>query len=194
MTAQANVLKLDTGPVESRPVENKRVLNLGCGNKHLPHAVNLDITSATSPDIVHDLNVRPWPFPDNHFNEVHMMDVLEHLDDVLATVQELHRVCTAGAIVKIVVPHFSSANAFTDPTHCHYFGYFSFDYFTGEHEHSYYTSCRFRHRQRSLIFHRSLTNKVIWRLANRWPARYEERWAWMFPAWFLSFELEVLKG
>src|SRR5882724_4491884 len=39
------------------------VLNLGCGRKHLPTAVNLDITATTSPDIVHDLNVRPWPFP-----------------------------------------------------------------------------------------------------------------------------------
>ncbi len=67
-------------------------LNLGCGHKHLPGAINLDITTATSPDITHDLNVRPWPFPDNHFREVHAYDVIEHVDDVVAVMEEIHRI------------------------------------------------------------------------------------------------------
>ena len=25
------------------------------------------------------------------------------------------------------------------------------------------------------------------------PARYEQRWAWVRPAWFLRFELEAIK-
>jgi hypothetical protein len=92
------------------------------------------------------------------------------------------------------VPHFSSSNAFTDPTHRHYFGWFSFDYFTGEHEHSYYTRARFRTRERKLMFYPSLLNKIVWRLANRFPASYERGWAWMFPGWFLYCELEAIKG
>ncbi len=96
-------------------------------------------------------------------------------------------------MIAITTPHFSSANSFTDPTHRHHFGWFSLDYFTGAHEHSYYTGVRFRMRTRSLLFPPSWTNKVIRRLANRWPARYERRWAWLFPAWFLYFELEVVK-
>jgi hypothetical protein len=112
------------------------VLNLGCGRKKLPHAVNLDVTPDTDPDVVHDLNVRPWPFPDDRFTEVHAHDVIEHLDDLLGVMAELHRVCRGGARVHVTVPHFSSPNAFTDPTHRHYFGWFSFDYFTGAHEHS----------------------------------------------------------
>jgi len=43
------------------------------------------------------------------------------------------------------------------------------------------------------VFQPTLTNKVVHRLANRYPKEYEERWAWMFPAWFLYFELEALK-
>lgn len=35
--------------------------------------------------------------------------------------------------------------------------------------------------------------KLIWRIANRYPQAYERRWAWLFPAWFLSFELEVIQ-
>jgi len=36
-------------------------------------------------------------------------------------------------------------------------------------------------------------NKLVRRLANRYPAAYERRWTWIFPAWFLYFELEVVK-
>lgn len=173
--------------------EGPPVLNLGCGRKHLPDAVNLDVTPDTNPDVVHNLNRLPWPFPDGQFREVIAHDVIEHLDDVIATMEEIHRVCRPGAVVRITVPHFSCANAFTDPTHRHYFGRFSFDYVTGEHLFSFYTRARFKRRTSLIVFHRSLLNKLVRRLANRYPERYEQRWAWMFPAWFLFFELEVLK-
>src|ERR1700722_1047820 len=165
----------------------RRKLNLGCGQKKMADAINVDITADTSPELVHNLNCIPWPLASGRFNEVIAHDVVEHLDNIVAVMEEIHRVSAAGSIVRITVPHFSSANAFTDPTHRHYFGCFSFDYFTGEHEHCYYTRARFRQRARWLFFHPSLVNKVVSRLARRWPARYEQRWAWMFPAWFLSF-------
>ena len=171
----------------------RRVLNLGCGNKQKPDAVNLDVTRTTNPDVVHDLNVRPWPLESGQFREVLAHDVVEHLDDVVGTMEEIHRVCEHGAIIRITVPHFSCANAFTDPTHRHYFGWFSFDYFTGEHEFSFYTNVRFRRRRSEIVFAPTVVNKFVWRMANRWPAPYERRWAWIFPAWFLYFELEVMK-
>src|SRR5438067_1578759 len=169
------------------------VLNLGCGRKRVEGAINLDVTHATGPDVLHDLNRRPWPFPDGKFAEVIAHDVIEHLDDVLATFEEIHRVCRDGASVKIAVPHFSSGNAFTDPTHRHFFGYFTLDCLTEEDERSFYTRARFRYRHRQIIFWPTLLNKIVWRLANRYPMWYELRWAWVFPALFLSFELEVLK-
>jgi hypothetical protein len=43
------------------------------------------------------------------------------------------------------------------------------------------------------MFSSSLINKLVWRLANRYPGTYERRWAWIFPAWYLYFELEVQK-
>ncbi len=171
----------------------KQILNLGCGNKHLPDAINLDITADTKPDVVHNLNQRPWPFPDGQFQQVCAYDVVEHLDDVIGSMEEIHRICRPGAIVRITLPHFSCSNAFTDPTHRHYFSIFSFNYVTGEHQFSFYTRSRFKSRQKRIIFYPTLLNKIIWRLANRYPQAYEHRWAWMFPAWYLSFELEVIK-
>jgi SAM-dependent methyltransferase len=170
-----------------------RRLNLGCGRKPLPDAVNLDAIDGVGADVVHDLNCAPWPFPDDHFDEVHAYDVVEHLVDVVRTVEEVHRICRHGAVVHITVPHFSSANAFTDVTHRHWFGHRSFDTFTAAHELSFYSQARFVRRRATITFYPSLINKVVRRLAERWPERYERRWAWMFPAWFLSFELEVVK-
>lgn len=175
-------------------LDERRVLNLGCGHKLMPDAINLDLTPDTNPDVLHDLNCVPWPFPDNHFQKVLAYDVIEHLDDIIAALEEIHRVSRHGATVQITVPHFSCANAFTDPTHRHFFGRFSFDYVTGQSENSFYTRARFRQRHCQIIFHPTLINKLVWRMANRYPAEYERRWAWIFPAWFINVELEVLKN
>lgn len=181
------------GTTLSPDVAAREVLNLGSGRKHVPGALNLDLVSDTGPDVIHDLNVRPWPLPSGQFREVLAHDVVEHLDDIVATMEEIHRVSRDGAVVRITVPHFSCANAFTDPTHRHYFGWFSLHYFTGEHQFSFYSRARFRRRTSRIVFYPTLVNKLVRRFANRYPERYERRWAWMFPAWFLYFELEVVK-
>lgn len=175
-------------------VGQRRVLNLGAGEKRRADAINVDLVASTGPELVHDLNEFPWPLPDDHFREVLAFDVIEHLDDVIRVMEEVHRVCADGAVVRITLPHFSCANAFTDPTHRHYFGWFSFHYVTGEHQFSFYTDRRFRRLASQIVFWPTLVNKLVHRLANRFPAAYERRWAWMFPAWFLSFELQVVKA
>jgi predicted SAM-dependent methyltransferase len=168
-------------------------LNIGCGRKPMAGAVNLDISDRVGADVVHDVNQAPWPFAPDTFHEVHAYDVLEHVADVPAALDEIHRIAKAGAVVHITLPHFSSANAFTDVTHRHWFGWFSFDPFTTDHALSHYASARFRMRQRRISFYSGPVNGVLFRLANRWPAVYERRWAWICPAWFLYFELEVVK-
>ena len=100
---------------------------------------------------------------DDRFNEVFAYDVLEHCADLIAVMEELHRVCRDGAVVRITVPHFSSANAYIDPTHQLRLSYQSFDYVTGQTEVSFYTACRYRYRARQLIFARSLLNRLIGR-------------------------------
>lgn len=169
-----------------------RRLNLGCGRKKLENAVNLDV-AATAPDVVHDLASRPWPFEDDAFDEVFAFDVIEHLDDFLGTMEEIHRISAAGARVHITVPHYSSRNAFTDPTHRRFFGVASMDYLSVSHEFNFYSEARYKVNRSAIVFEPSLLNKVVWRIVSRFPELYERRFAWIWPAWFLSFELEVLK-
>jgi SAM-dependent methyltransferase len=172
-------------------------LNIGCGKRPLADAVNLDISDRVGADVVHDLNFTPWPFADSTFDEVQAFDVLEHLNDVVRALEEIHRISRHGATVHVTIPHFSSANAFTDVTHRHWFGWRSFDPFVevagNPHELAHYSQARFRCSTARIHFHPSLVNKLIWRCANRWPLAYEHRWAWMFPAWFMSVRLEVVK-
>lgn len=171
----------------------RTILNLGCRLKRLPDALNVDVRASCIPEIVHDLNSIPWPLPDSRSEKVLLRDSLEHLKDIVVTMEEIHRVCVNGAVVPITTPHFSSSNSFTDPTHLHHFSYFSFDYFTGQHDFVFYSEQRFRRRQAQIVFHPKLVDKLTWRLANRYPQAYERRCAWLFPAWFLNFELEVIK-
>lgn len=178
---------------ERPPLELRTILNLGCGLKQRPDAVNVDFVADTAPDLVIDLDRLPWPFESDRFDEVLAFDVLEHLDRIVAVMEEIHRICRHGAVVRITVPHYTSANAFTDLTHRHHFGWFSTHYFTGENQWAFYTRTRFERITTSLMFHPSLLNSIVRRLANRFPEAYERRWGWMFPAWFLYFELRVVK-
>ena len=170
-----------------------RVLNLGCGKKPRPGALNVDISAETSPDLVLDLETRPWPLPRNWFLEVHAMDVVEHLTDVVGFFEELHAVCAPDARIYITVPHFSNRNAFTDPTHRHYFGLRSFDYFTDGHELSHYSRARFIKDSVTVQFEKTPFNKAVWRAARRFPDLWESRWAWIFPAFFMDVRLRVKK-
>jgi hypothetical protein len=94
-------------------------LNLGCGEKRYPGYINVDRFG--SPDLKHDLETFPWPWPDDSVSEILLIHVLEHLgletSVFLGIMKEMYRVCQAGARVYIVVPHFRHNLYFDDPTH-----------------------------------------------------------------------------
>lgn len=173
----------------------QRTLELGAGRTpSSAGVVTLDRAASTRPDIVHDINVVPWPLETSSFDLIRCYDVVEHLDDLLSVMGEIHRVGAPGARVEITTPHYSSANSWTDPTHRHHLGIRSFDYFTDGHALSYYSDARFTIRERRIRFRNTLAGRVIERFANRHPELYEEHLAWMLPAFFLWFVLEVRKA
>ena len=104
-------------------------LHLGCGDVIRDGWLNHDLAPLTGVDVVHDLREFPWPFEDGQFEEVYMKDVLEHLPDTIATMEELHRITKPGAKVYIGGPYRNSMIAFGDPTHVKSFNEFCFDFF-----------------------------------------------------------------
>lgn len=120
------------------------IINLGCGKTRIPGSIGVDCVEIPgSVDVVHDLNVTPYPFENGFADEIHFYHVLEHLDDPVAKLEEIHRILKPGGILHMRVPHFSSSGAFTDITHKRPFSYYSFDVFQDGEYHSYYTKARF---------------------------------------------------
>lgn len=175
------------------PLTDPTSLNLGAGAAgHLPGAVRLDRARGTRPHVVADLD-HPLPFRDASFATVGAFDVVEHVADLVALFEEVHRVLRPGGRFVLTTPHYSSANAHADPTHRRSLGLRSFDYFTVGHPLAFYSHARFRKVAVTLHFKGALLGRLLFHLARRWPAWYEERLAWIFPAWFLYAELEAEK-
>ena len=168
-------------------------LNLGCGRKRREGCLNVDRSASVRPDLVWNLDEFPYPLPGSHFNHVYASDVVEHVANIPAFMGEVHRVSAPGAILEITTPHFSCSNSYTDPTHLHHLGYFSFDYFTPDNELNFYSDARFEAVERQIVFIPGPFNRIVQNLANRHPAAYEQRFAWVFPAWFMIFRLRAIK-
>lgn len=96
-------------------------LNLGCGNRKHPGYVNVDFTSACSPDQVWDLENTPWPWESNSVEAVLFSHSLEHIGGnprvFKEIMRELYRVCLNGAELTVMVPHPRHDDFINDPTH-----------------------------------------------------------------------------
>jgi predicted SAM-dependent methyltransferase len=94
-------------------------LNLGSGRRPRPGYVNVDKVGA--PDLRWDLEVFPWPWGDDTVSEINLSHVLEHLgattEIYFGIWKEMYRVCAAGALVHITVPHPRNVYIMTDTSH-----------------------------------------------------------------------------
>lgn len=166
-------------------------LNVGCGTDVRKGWVNLDVVKLPGVDVVHDVNMIPWPFESNEFDEVLCQDVLEHVNDVLKVLKEIHRVLKPKGIVRIRVPHFTSAMAHNDPTHKHFFAWDSFEYFQKGKPYHFYVDFSFERVKRKLEFGKKLAvwNWLLEPLANAFPRLYEDTPLRVFPAMNLHLVL-----
>jgi SAM-dependent methyltransferase len=174
-----------------------RVLDLACGPNKTPGSVGVDSNTRVSPDVVHDLDVFPYPFADDSFDRIVCWNGIEHLADPLAVLCEIARIGANGAIVEISTPHFTSADAHTDPTHRHALASRSFDYLIAGTQLSGfdYEDARFEKVSVKVDFIGlpPILGRLVRRLANRDLLTYERRWAYVFPAHQLHFTLRVRK-
>ena len=128
-----------------------RYLNLGCGNNPLPAEDfdNHDITKHREEiNIVFDLNKFPYPIEDESYDQVHCYDVLEHLDNPLKVMNEIHRILKPHGRFKAKCCGWENPNLWVDITHKRGFDINSMDYFDPETElgkiYSYYTSRKWK--------------------------------------------------
>jgi predicted SAM-dependent methyltransferase len=165
---------------------NLKILDLGCGKKKRPGTIGVDYSDRHDADVIHDLNVFPYPFEDNSIDQVYLDNVIEHLNDPMRVMEEVHRICKVGAQVKVIVPYFRSLYAFTDPTHKHFFAVDSFAFYDPDHiicQRYDYVETRFKVEK--VVFNETLVSraftKLVVTLANKWPNRYERLFSHILP-------------
>lgn len=113
-------------------------LNLGCSDRHLPGYVNVDICEPA--DKLINLSHTPWiwyddewtraPMAESQVDEIVAHDIIEHLPNKIATMNEIWRVLKPGAIADIIVPTTDGRGAWQDPTHVSYWNRNSMYYYT----------------------------------------------------------------
>lgn len=129
----------------------RRELLLGCGNsrakrihfEHVPaqfeNLTTLDADARCAPDVVHDLNVLPYPFDDCAFDEIHAYEVLEHCGRqgdwryYFAQWSEFWRIMKPGAFFCATVPAWDSAWVWGDPGHTRIISRESLSYLDQDH-------------------------------------------------------------
>ena len=105
-------------------VHAPKKLDIACGQNKQPGFKGIDI--AGDPDIVHDLNVLPWPIKSSCVESAFCSHYVEHIphhregwdrDGWWIFFDELHRVMKDQGQVEIIHPYVRSDRAFWDPTH-----------------------------------------------------------------------------
>ena len=114
-----------------------RKLSLGCGKWHirLPGETTCDRLPLPDVDVVHDLDVTPWPFPDGSFYSVSALHLVEHLKSLLSFMDECHRIIAPGGSLYLETPlaGVDLDLEWADPTHVRCYRAHSFaNYFTPE--------------------------------------------------------------
>jgi|GEM_PF-1821248 len=153
-----------------------KILNLGCGNRLMENAINIDINPKTKADMILNLE-RRLPFRKNSIERIYCIHTLEHIDNAVQLIEEMWRVCKPWAKITIEVPYYKHPLAYCDLTHRHYFCESSFGHFTEEHcQSNYYTKARFRIRVTKL------------------REKHRIKPSFLSPVESLRFELEVIKN
>jgi SAM-dependent methyltransferase len=106
-----------------------RILDVGCGPSKYPGSIGLDMNPATAADVLCHLDRGGLPFRDNSFDQLRAEHVIEHVADIMATMEEFHRVTRPGGTIFVATPHYTDYSSFRDPTHRWHLNTYSFIYF-----------------------------------------------------------------
>jgi ubiquinone/menaquinone biosynthesis C-methylase UbiE len=180
-------------------------LDLGCGTtKRSPEYVGVDAIDAPGVDVVGDVTAVLRSLDDESVSEVYSSHLFEHIDDLDALIGEIERVLVVGGRLQVIVPHFSNAYFYSDPTHLRPFGLYTFSYFADDpvlrrRVPTYDHALRLRLESAHLHFRSATEFRTRYRLkealgrlvnANGWLKEfYEENLYAVFPCYELEFEL-----
>jgi SAM-dependent methyltransferase len=174
------------------------VLDIGCGINKYPGAIGLDRSVHTRADVIADLDYFPYPLRESSFSQVRAIHVIEHVDDVIRMMEEVHRLLAPGGRAFIVTPHYTDFSSFCDPTHRWHLNSFSLRYFGDDHAgFGYYSKARFREisvRVRLLALWRYLGFEFLVNGSRRFRRFWEYYLCYVIRGKVIEWELEAIKA
>lgn len=119
-------------------LKSKSQVNISLGGSSIEskNYINVDIKPGLDVDIVHDLEIYPWPFPDECADLLVASHIVEHINPVkfgfINWMNEAWRILKVGGQMLVATPYAGSMGYWQDPTHVHGFNEVSFYYFDPE--------------------------------------------------------------
>jgi SAM-dependent methyltransferase len=176
-----------------------KILDLGCGkNKYKSESdevIGMDKFQVDEADVIHDLEVFPYPFPDNHFDMIHSNHSIEHVTNFFGLMEECWRILKPKGRFKIQCPYGLSCLGL--PSHKIFLTIRSFQVFEPNHAESYNTKARFKIIKKHLTFVKSTKlkwlNLIVNPILNLNYRATESFIRHYLPISELSIELEVIK-
>jgi len=183
-------------------------LNLGSGPRSKAGFYSVDHMRIDGVDIVADLNQPLTLLPNDCAEHVFTSHALEHVDNLLLLLSEIHRITRPGGLIEIIVPHFSNPYYYSDPTHVRFFGLYTMNYFVDPDKQphtrkveTFYSPARFEIESVKIAFYRfNLLDRLfvpfLRYLVNRTPAAqewYELRLSRFFPAAEIRYRMRAAK-
>ena len=104
------------------------VVDLGCGPNKRDGAFGFDLRHKPGVDVICELE-RTLPLRTSSVDVMHLSHIVEHMRDLVHFMEEVYRVCRPDAVVRVIVPYYTSRGAFRDPTHVRYITEDTFQYF-----------------------------------------------------------------
>jgi SAM-dependent methyltransferase len=97
------------------------VADVGCGGyKQVREAIGVDRYTYKGVELVADLE-HGTPFSSDSVDHIFAVHILEHVNNLLALMNDLHRVLRETGILHVMVPYWRHSVAVADPTHVRFF-------------------------------------------------------------------------
>jgi len=185
-----------------KKLEQRKILDLGCGDQKLSRkhifsnydfngkVIGLDLNKTEGADIICDLEKGKLPFENDSFDIVFTSHCLEHIDNIIPLIYEIHRVLKKGGHFLVAVPHTSYIDSMNDLTHKRLFGYNSFDFLIKEYHQQLRNKILFKMIKRKIVFSKIFKILGIEFLANKFPILYSGFFTGIFQAREIYFEME----
>jgi len=166
-------------------------IDLGCGESKRKGYLGVDRLSIQGVDVHADLNEK-LPFKNDIVDMLYSAHAIEYVNELDNIFSEIYRICKNGAIVEIILPHFSSYTAY----HCNVRHIFRWYEGLGDY-------CISNHNHLGKKYFKLITSKLRLEHHLKWldgfvnliPRFYERTFLKaLLPTYEIYFRLQVVKG